>query len=427
VVWYDDRDGNHEIYYKKYDGVSWGPDTRLTTSSGISEFPAVCVDLEDRIHVVWADKRDGNYEVYYKEYDGVGWSSDQRLTVSGGASRHPSIAAAGDGNPHVVYQDDTGGGPTIRYRSHDGSTWLPEESIAPSIEGSATPTVAVDGMNRVHVLWYQDSGSGDHLYYKRCDGGVWGDVVDLAARNLIYGPTITTDTDNNVHVAWHDRRYGEAWGYEVFYRKFDGFEWEPEIQITDAVLSSHNASLATDSEGTVYLAWADKRTGDNEIYYAKDTGSGWGANVRLTRSDGESRLPSLVASQAGVLHLVWKDLRDGNAEIYYKKRGLDELAGLETVESTLMAPCKISIAPNPMRTATEIRFDLAPTEPCDLEVFDIKGRLISRIALREPAPVTQSVMWDGSDITGNPVAPGVYFVRLKARNGVRSTKVVLIK
>jgi hypothetical protein len=305
--------------------------------------------------------------------------------------------------------------------------WLPEESIAPYIEGSATPALAVDGMNRVHVLWYQDSGSGDHLYYRSRDGGVWGDIVDLAARNLVYGPTIAPDADNNVHVAWHDRRYGEVWGYEVFYRKFDGFEWEPEIQITDASLSSHNASLATDSEGTVYLAWADKRTGDNEIYYSKDTGSGWGANVRLTRSDGESRLPFLAASQEGVLHLVWKDLRDGDAEIYYKKRGLDELAGLETAATTPRSSWKINAAPNPMRTATEIRFGLPPSVTCDLEVFDIKGRLVSRLALREPACGTQRVIWDGRDFTGSPVAPGVYFVRLKTRDDVRSTKVVVIK
>ncbi len=39
VVWYDNRDGNNEIYYKRSTdaGVSWGADTRLTNNTAESE------------------------------------------------------------------------------------------------------------------------------------------------------------------------------------------------------------------------------------------------------------------------------------------------------------------------------------------------------------------------------------------------------
>ena len=46
-------------------GVSWSTDTCLTSGSGDSETPFI--GLSDSIvHVVWVDNRDGNHEIYYK-------------------------------------------------------------------------------------------------------------------------------------------------------------------------------------------------------------------------------------------------------------------------------------------------------------------------------------------------------------------------
>jgi hypothetical protein len=66
LVWWDDRDGNNEVYYKHSadGGVSWGEDVRLTTAAGDSHFPAVAVS-RNFVHVVWLDSRDGSPQVYY--------------------------------------------------------------------------------------------------------------------------------------------------------------------------------------------------------------------------------------------------------------------------------------------------------------------------------------------------------------------------
>jgi len=68
VVWRDERDGNREIYYKRSldAGVSWGAeDTRLTNNTSGSSLPSVTVS-GSVVHVVWWDSRDGNPEIYYK-------------------------------------------------------------------------------------------------------------------------------------------------------------------------------------------------------------------------------------------------------------------------------------------------------------------------------------------------------------------------
>jgi hypothetical protein len=68
VVWQDERDGNTEIYYKRStdEGVSWPvTDTRLTSNPDLSQLPSVATS-GSFVHTVWYDSRDGNTEIYYK-------------------------------------------------------------------------------------------------------------------------------------------------------------------------------------------------------------------------------------------------------------------------------------------------------------------------------------------------------------------------
>lgn len=67
LVWFDSRDSNWEIYYKRSfdNGANWGTDTRLTNNSAVSGCPFV-VGTKNTAHVVWNDNRDGNFEIYYK-------------------------------------------------------------------------------------------------------------------------------------------------------------------------------------------------------------------------------------------------------------------------------------------------------------------------------------------------------------------------
>ncbi len=110
VVWYDGRDGNAEIYYKRSldEGISWGVDTRLTNNSGYSMYPSVAVS-GSVVHVVWYDNRDGpfgNDEIYYKRSTdgGVSWGADTRLTNNTAESRNPSASVSGQ-VVHVVWDD----------------------------------------------------------------------------------------------------------------------------------------------------------------------------------------------------------------------------------------------------------------------------------------------------------------------------------
>jgi len=68
LVWHDLRDGNlGEIYYKRSsdNGTTWSSDVRLTFNPDSSHSPSAAV-AGPIVHVVWYDRRDGNREIYYK-------------------------------------------------------------------------------------------------------------------------------------------------------------------------------------------------------------------------------------------------------------------------------------------------------------------------------------------------------------------------
>ncbi|MEP7168713.1 MAG: T9SS type A sorting domain-containing protein, partial [Bacteroidota bacterium] len=118
VVWYDTRDGNAEIYYKRSPdgGLSWGADTRLTNNGFGSYHPSV-TSSGTNVHLTWYDERDGNREIYYKSSSdaGLSWGADTRLTTNIAESSHPVPAVSGQA-VHIVWQDIRDGNWEIHYK-----------------------------------------------------------------------------------------------------------------------------------------------------------------------------------------------------------------------------------------------------------------------------------------------------------------------
>ncbi|MEO8512317.1 MAG: T9SS type A sorting domain-containing protein, partial [Ignavibacteria bacterium] len=70
ITWSGWRTGFYEIYYKSSidGGLNWSNDLQLTPSSNSGGSYKPSIDVSDSAaHVVWYDNRDGNNEVYYKK------------------------------------------------------------------------------------------------------------------------------------------------------------------------------------------------------------------------------------------------------------------------------------------------------------------------------------------------------------------------
>jgi hypothetical protein len=84
--------------------------------------------------------------------------------------------------------------------------------------------------------------------------------------------------------------------------------------------------------------------------------------------------------------------------------------------------------PNPFNPSTEISFVLPQSAHCTIDVYDIAGRRIKTL-LNEPVAGEEpkSVIWQGDDAQGNPVASGIYYYKMYAGKYTSTKKMILMK
>ncbi len=117
VCWQDYRDDNAEIYFCRIDasGTKLGSDIRITTDNGVSFYPSL-VWTGTEYGVSWYDNRDGNDEIYFCRINasGVKQGSDIRITENDQDSAYPSLVWTGtvygvswydnrDGNSEIYF------------------------------------------------------------------------------------------------------------------------------------------------------------------------------------------------------------------------------------------------------------------------------------------------------------------------------------
>jgi hypothetical protein len=426
VVWYDGRNNHDEIYYKLFDGVTWSGDERLTDDPDDARYPSIAWAPGGELHLVWTDSRDGFWNIYYKRFDGMTWGSDVRLAAYSADQSLPCIAVDADKNLHVVWYDNrNGGNDEIYYRKFDGMTWGPETRLTSASGDSWTPAIVADDYGNLHVAWHDHRNNDYEIYYKRFNGAIWEPDQRLTdAAGISANAALSIDITGKIHLTWNDNRTGN---HEIYRRILDGVIWGGEEQITDYEGTSKQASAVCDNSGNIHVAWQDNRGGEYAICHKVHDGVAWTDDSRLTPTPSKAEHPSLAADLTGRVHIVWHDTRDGNEEIYYRLYDPYQFSGIQRPKIEQQAGAILTVIPNPTGLKSQIEFTLGSRARSAVRIYDTAGRLVwSRdLGLRQPGP--HSVTWDGTDISGKPVSPGVYFVKVRAGNRVSSAKLVVIR
>lgn len=169
VVWNDCRDQCAEIYYSKStdNGLSWGPEIRLTNALDLSQLPSIGVS-GSVVHIAWEDWRNDCPEIYYKgSVDGGStWGEDTRVTFNQ-ASRSPNLAVS-NSVIHIVWTDYRNGLPDIfySYSAWGGEIWAPGTKLNDFSSSSTHPFIAVSD-TILHVVWFDYRDGNYEIYYKR--------------------------------------------------------------------------------------------------------------------------------------------------------------------------------------------------------------------------------------------------------------------
>lgn len=90
----------------------------------------------------------------------------------------------------------------------------------------------------------------------------------------------------------------------------------------------------------------------------------------------------------------------------------------------------VAAHPNPFNPSTTLRFTLvadAPAVAVTATVHDVEGRLVRTLWRGPLAPGERSLVWDGADDRGAPVAGGVYLASVRTADAAAVVKLILVK
>ncbi len=238
--------------------------------------------------------------------------------------------------------------------------------------------------NNVSATWGMN-GEKDSLWNPN------GDIIEKESPPLPPG----------LGVVWRPARSGVSWG--IGFLKYDIKDWTDATRSDTFRLYFANAQ-ATDAEITI--SWPDSATlGLRCTGLILKVGTDYYDMFHQT---------SLVIPNAG---------DNGISQVYIYKTGaflVDGLIDSGVKQERAIVPEEFKLYsnyPNPFNPATTIRFDVLKVAKIDLIVYNITGEIVANIVSETLPPGTYSFTWNGMNSSNVPVASGVYFVRMIARDG----------
>jgi hypothetical protein len=245
-------------------------------------------------------------------------------------NEYGAVASAGpNGEIYVAYWD-AGVGGTNYVLAVDPDGIYPEggpvftthtqiNDVGPTVQTSPfwSAALAVAPNGDVYGAWIDDRDAAtmgtDIRVAKSVDNGaMFGlsvKVSDYTGINSETYPSIAVAANGDVWVTWADDRTGN---YDIMVsRSTDGgVTWGTNIAVNQVTTGSRwFPKIATDSAGSVYVAWSDWRAGPVRAYYdfTRDHGVTWNGNTELSILGTSTGLPDLCADAYGLIHAVWQD------------------------------------------------------------------------------------------------------------------------
>jgi hypothetical protein len=366
AAWRDDSSGNAEIFLRRWDGKNWvelggsGSGGGISRTSSISREPCVALDAEDRPVVAWFEESNGNFEIYLRRWDGQSWTELDGSGSGGGLSRngsrsvHPVVEVDPQGNPVVAWYciPKLGtlafGGREVYLRRWDGQHWVElggsatEGGISQNRGDSYMPALALDRAGNPSVLWHDMTSGNFEIYFRRWNGKVWEELDGSATGGGISqnsGASMTANTgclrldpDGNPVAVWDDDTSGKK---EIYLKRWNGTAWvELGASATDGGLSGMkrkaiHPSVALDPSGRIFVSWQDNDESDKgRIYLRYWTGTEWSplgssdSGSGISRSPAHTFEPTLAIDPEGRPVVGWNDWCQPTASIYIKRWSL---------------------------------------------------------------------------------------------------------
>jgi hypothetical protein len=312
------------LLFQTLSAQTWSDTKRLTWNPSDSDRPSIASDSIKNIYIVWRDYSSGNSEIYFKKSTdgGTSWLK-KRLSWNSGVSIYPDISTDSGKGLHVVWEDSSSGSYEIHYKksTNRGTSWTSKQLTSGSTGcGAMLPSITTDTNDNIHVVWYSDTSGNMEVYYMKSTnaGSTWTTKRLTWNAGESRTPAIATDTNNRIYIVWYDDTPGNS---EIFLKKStdEGKTWTTQ-RLTWTSDASATPSIAVDSNNFIHIVWHDYTPGNWDIYYKKSTngGTSW-TSKRLTWNLSDSEWPKVTTDSNNNIHVVWDEESPGNNEVFYKR------------------------------------------------------------------------------------------------------------
>jgi hypothetical protein len=167
---------------------------------------------------------------------------------------------------------------------------------------------------------------------------------------------------------------------------------------------------------------------DRKFYAAKLAADGaveWEATYGSPRDECVALSVDQTSDGRYILGGYIRPAAAGDADAFAIRLGSDDESGAEPV--TLPPGLGLTALPNPSGGRVRICFTLETKSRAQIDIYDVAGRLVRSVSGGTLYPARHSFEWDGKNLDGMKVPPGVYFCRLSSGDGRATAKVVLTR
>lgn len=301
VSWYDNRNGNFDIFAQKYDatGVAQGGNFLISDDGGSSDqyLTTITMDPEGNFVIAWYDERhtDGSTgDIYARRYDNIGLPLGSSFPVNDeyGNNDHywPQIAGASNGDFVICWHDVRNGNWDIYAQKYNnagiaqGANFIANDVSETEIQ--SYPSIAVDDDGSFFIAWLDFTSAVQIVGRAFYNDGTPVDNSFAIHQNpgltTVDDPSVTL-YDGTVYASWEsDPVSGLGLDIFAYGTQIDELKTSiSSIQYTDQIGSDENDCYASPLNGTTHTisgyvtatnSWPH---GDGTKFYLQDGSNPW--------------------------------------------------------------------------------------------------------------------------------------------------------
>jgi hypothetical protein len=294
VIWEEDTDRGHPIYYVTYDGTTASTAFNVTDSLDTrAERPGIAAGAKGHIAVAWGVAIDK--AIFMRVYDpkAKAWGAVESVKVGYGYGE-PAAAVDPDGNVYVFWSDDDGG--RVYSRAKINGTW--EETQRLSGGYGKQGGIGIGPNGTIWAAWREKGGGGNYknYYSKRTKLTLWqaAELVTTSGGSSSH-PHLTVGPNNVAVLAWGDIDPVLENGSEI---RIFRLEVDTTREIIIPMAMQHYPRVAVDKDNNIHIAYqiGGGDFGDG-LRYTNNMGGSWMSAQTLPST--WPKLPGISADPYG--------------------------------------------------------------------------------------------------------------------------------